>query len=93
MVKFLIKIQKIKPKKSINLLKPYKINLDYYDQKSNLHKESDLFFNWYLVGILGSKKATKYKNLIRKELDKIYRKIYFKNSYFVHRDFHASNLC
>ena len=89
-VKFLIKIQKIKPKKSINLLKPYKVKLDFY-HKSNLHKESDLFFNWYLVGILGSKKAIKYKNLIRKELDKIYKKIYFKNSYFVHRDFHVSN--
>ena len=72
-VKFLMKIQKIKPQKTINLLKPYKIKLDYYDE-SNLHKESDLFFNWYLVGILGSKK------------------IYFKNSYFVHRDFHISNL-
>ena len=90
-VKFLIKIQKIKPQKTINLLKPYKIKLDYYDV-SNLHKESDLFFNWYLVGILGSKKGKNFKNLIRKELDKIYKKIYFKNSYFVHRDFHISNL-
>ena len=90
-VKFLMKIQKIKPQKTINLLKPYKIKLDYYDE-SNLHKESDLFFNWYLVGILGSKKAKNFKNLIRKELNKIYKKIYFKNSYFVHRDFHISNL-
>lgn len=30
-VKFLMKIQKIKPQKTINLLKPYKIKLDYYD--------------------------------------------------------------
>ena len=90
-VKFLMKIQKIKPQKTINLLKPYKIKLDYYDE-SNLHKESDLFFNWYLVGILGSKKAKNFKSLIRKELNKIYKKIYFKNSYFVHRDFHISNL-
>ena len=90
-VKFLMKIQKIKPQKTNDLLKPYKIKLDYYDE-SNLHKESDLFFNWYLVGILGSKKAKNFKNLIRKELNKIYKKIYFKNSYFVHRDFHISNL-
>ena len=90
-VKFLIKIQKIKPQKKINLLKPYKIKLDYYNE-SNLHKESDLFFNWYLVGILGNKKAKKFKNLIKKELNKIYKKIYLKNNYFVHRDFHISNL-
>ena len=87
----LIKIQKIKPQKTINLLNPYKIKLDYYDV-SNLHKESDLFFNWYLVGILGNKKSKNFKNLIRKELDKIYKKIHFKNGYFVHRYFHISNL-
>ena len=88
---FLLKLQKIKPKQSIYSLKNYKINLEYYD-RNNLHKESDLFFNWYLVGVLGKKKAKKYKHLVKKELDKIYRKIYFKNVYFVHRDFHAANI-
>ena len=30
--------------------------------------------------------------LIKKELNKIYKKLYFKNETFVHRDFHVSNL-
>jgi len=90
LVKVLIKIQKIKPKKTINSFKPYKIKLNFYN-KYNLHKESDLFLDWYLVGILGKKKAKKYRKSIRKELDKIYNKIHLKNNYFVHRDFHASN--
>jgi len=91
LINLLIKIQKIKPKKTIFLNTKCKINFDFYNLK-NLHKESDLFFNWYLVGILGKIKAKKYKNKIRPLLNKIYKKIYFKNTCFVHRDFHASNL-
>ena len=29
---------------------------------------------------------------MRKELNNIYKKLYFKNNYFTHRDFHASNI-
>ena len=87
----LIKIQKIKPPKSIKYLKKYKINLESYNNK-NLHKESDLFFDWYLPEVIGKTKAKKYKILIKRELNKIYKKIYFPNTFFVHRDFHVSNL-
>ena len=90
-IDFLLKMQKIKPRKSISALKKYTINLNYYDRRK-LHEESDLFFDWYLTYILGKKKARRHKILIRRELDKIYRKICIKNNCFVHRDFHASNL-
>jgi len=89
-INLLLKIQKIKIKKLICSIKKHKIKLKRYDSK-HLHEESDLFFNWYLVGLIGNKKAKKYKILIKKELKKIYEKIYFKNAYFVHRDFHVSN--
>jgi len=89
-INLLLKLQKIEPKKTINFKKKYKIYLNYYDNK-NLHKESDLFFDWYLSGLLGKKKAINYKILIKKELNKLYKRIYFKNSFFVHRDFHVSN--
>ena len=34
----------------------------------------------------------KIKKILKKELNKIFKKLYFKNNTFVHRDFHASNL-
>ena len=89
-INLLLKIQKIKTKKIACSIKKYKIKFHEYDSK-HLHEESDLFFNWYLVGLIGKKKAKKYKILIKKELKKIYKKIHFKNKYFVHRDFHVSN--
>ena len=90
LVKLLLKIQKIKIKKKINLFSTYKVKLDFYNKK-NLHKESDLFFDWYLLSMIGKRQTKKYKKIIKRELNKIYDKIYFKNNYFVHRDFHAAN--
>ena len=74
LIKIIIKLQNIKLQRNYRLGK-FKINFQNYSIK-NLHKESDLFFDWYL----------KY------ELTKIYKKLYFQNSTFVHRDFHASNI-
>ena len=65
--------------------------LKYFDIKQ-LHKESDLFFDWYLSKFLGIKKSLKDKKIIKKELDKIYKKIVFKNIVIVHKDFHVSNI-
>ena len=59
---------------------------------SNLQKESDLFFDWYLKYCLRKKKISKIKRLLRKELTKIYKKLKFSNNTFVHRDFHVSNI-
>ena len=69
----------------------FKINFETYTLK-NLHKESDLFFDWYLKYSSKKSKIKKIKNILKKELNNIYKKIYFTNNVFVHRDFHASNI-
>ena len=90
LIEIIIKLQKIKIKKNYHLGK-YKLKLQKYSL-GNLHKESDLFFDWYLK--FGSKniKINKIKKILKKELNKIYKKLYFGNNTFVHRDFHASNI-
>tara|TARA_B100000945_G_scaffold215196_1_gene173388 strand:+ start:690 stop:1655 length:966 start_codon:yes stop_codon:yes gene_type:complete len=90
-VDLILKIQKIKPIRKIKLESNKYVNLGNYNKK-NLHKESNLFFNWYLPGVLGKKKSLKFNKIIKKELKKIYKKIYFKNQFIVHRDFHISNI-
>ena len=57
-----------------------------------LFKESDLFFDWYLPLLLSKKKALNIKIKSKKILSKIYNKLNFSNSYFVHRDYHVQNL-
>ena len=69
----------------------YKFKLQKYSFK-NLHKESDLFFDWYLKFSSKNLKIGKIKRILKIELNKIYKKLYFKNNTFVHRDFHASNI-
>ena len=89
-IDLIIKIQKIKLKSN------YKYNKKNIKFKrysiSQLHKESDLFFDWYLKSIIPKKKLIKVKFKIKKELNNIYKKLYLKNTYFTHRDFHASNI-
>ena len=58
-VKLLIKIQKIKVKK-IYKFEKFKIKISNYTL-SNLHKESDLFFDWYLKYFLKKKKLARLK--------------------------------
>ena len=90
LIKIIFKLQKIKIKKNYHFGK-YKIKLQKYSL-SNLHKESDLFFDWYLKFFLKKSKISKIKRILKKELNKIFKKLYFKNNTFVHRDFHASNI-
>ncbi len=87
----ILKLQKIKPINKIKIKSNRNLKLNNYNRK-NLHKESDLFLNWYLAGILGNRKSKKYKTKIKKELNKLYQQIYFKNKFIVHRDFHVSNI-
>ncbi len=89
-IKIILKLQKIKIKKNYSLGK-YKIKLQKYTLK-NLHKESDLFFDWYLKFCSKKLNNLRVKKIFKKELNKIYKGIYFKNNTFVHRDFHASNI-
>ena len=90
LIKIIIKLQNIKLKRNYHLGK-FKINFQNYSIK-NLHKESDLFFDWYLKYCFKSPNLKKIKNILKKELTKIYKKLYFQNDTFVHRDFHASNI-
>ena len=91
LIDLLIKIQKIKPKSKIKSFNKRPYMMDKYSNKY-LFKESDLFFHWYLPLILNKKKALNIKKKSRKLLLKIYNKLNFSNSHFVHRDFHAQNL-
>ena len=90
LIKLLIKIQKIKIKKVYKLNK-FKIKIPKYTL-SNLHKESDLFFDWYLKYFLKSKKISMIKRQLRTELNTVYKKLIYRNDTFVHRDFHVSNI-
>ena len=96
-IDIILKLQRL----SLNYLKLNKVKIKYNKNKNftlkyyninQLHKESDLFFDWYLLKFLGKKKSLKHKKIIRKELDKIYKQIVFKNIVIVHRDFHVSNI-
>ena len=89
-VDLLIRLQKIKSGIIKNFFgKSYK--LKNYSVK-NLHKESDLFFDWYLTLIMIKNKALKIKKILKQKFQILYKKLKFKNEIFVHRDFHVSNL-
>ena len=90
LIKIIIKIQNIKLDRNYRLGK-FRINFQNYSIK-NLHKESDLFFDWYLKYCFKSSKLKKIKEIFKNELTKIYKKLYFQNNTFVHRDFHVSNI-
>ena len=90
LIKLIINLQKIKFKKNIKF-KNYKIRIEKYNL-SELHKESDLFFDWYLKNNGEKKEFKKNKKIIKRELNNLYKKLYFQEMCFVHRDFHASNI-
>ena len=90
LIEIILKFQKIKLKKFYYLGKN-KIKLNNYSI-SQLHKESDLFFDWYLKLLVKNKNLKKIKKILRQELNNIFLKLYFKNDCFTHRDFHASNI-
>jgi aminoglycoside/choline kinase family phosphotransferase len=90
LIKLIIKLQKIKFKKNIKF-KNNKIKINKHNL-FELNKESDLFFEWYLKNNGKKKEFKKIKNIIKKELNILYKKLYFQEMCFVHRDFHASNI-
>ena len=90
LIELIIKLQKIKFEKNIKF-KKHKIRISRHNL-SELHKESDLFFDWYLKNNGIKKEFKKNKNMIKKELNILYKKLHFQEMCFVHRDFHASNI-
>ena len=91
LIDLLLKIEKIKPKSSIKIIGNKKHKINNYTN-DHLFKESDLFFDWYLPLFINKKKALNIKKKARKILLKLYNKLNFSNSNFVHRDFHSQNL-
>tara|TARA_B100000029_G_scaffold51684_1_gene46969 strand:+ start:1448 stop:2413 length:966 start_codon:yes stop_codon:yes gene_type:complete len=91
LIDLLLRIQKIEPKFKIKNIKNNS-HLIYKYSKKYLHKESDLFFDWYLPQLIGKKKSINLKNKGKKILSKLYNKLNFPNCCFVHRDYHSQNL-
>jgi len=83
LIKYLIKIQRINFRTNIFRFKKYNFRI--------LKKEIDLFFIWYLPHILKIKNNSQIKKL-RQLLLSILKNNFINNNYFVHRDFHISNL-
>ena len=90
LIELILKLQKIKLKNNYYFGKK-KIKFIKYSI-SDLHKESDLFFDWYLKFIIKNKNIKKIKKILKQEFNNIYKKLHFKNNCFTHRDFHASNI-
>ena len=90
LIKLIIKLQKIKFKNNFKFQKN-KIVINKFNS-FQLHKESDLFFDWYLKNNGKKKFFKKNRNIIKQELNTLYKKLYFQEMCFVHRDFHASNI-
>ncbi len=91
LVDLLLKIQKIKPKTKIKNIINGTHKIKKYSSKQ-LHRETDLFFDWYLPLFLNKKKILKIKKKTKKILSQLYKNLNFPNSYFVHRDYHSQNL-
>jgi len=91
LVDLLLKIQKINPKLKINNILGKSHVINRYSS-IYLHKESDLFFDWYLPLFFNKKKVQGIKKKTKKILSKLYSSLNFPNSYFVHRDYHVQNL-
>ena len=91
LIDLLLKIQKIKPKKRIKNIGKGSHVIDKYSNK-HLFRESNLFFEWYLPLFLNKKKTSNIKIKIKKILLKLYKRLNFSNSCFVHRDYHVQNL-
>ena len=90
LVEIIIKLQKINFKKDIKF-RNNKIRIKKHNLPE-LHKESNFFFDWYLKNNSKKKEFKKNKNKIKEELNYLYKKLYFQEMCFVHRDFHASNI-
>ena len=91
LIDLLLKIQNIKPKSKIKNINQGSHKINKYSNKY-LFKKSDLFFDWYLPLFLSKKKAANIKLESNEILLKLYNKLNFSNSCFVHRDFHSQNL-
>jgi len=84
------KIQSIKNRKIKNFKEKNYI-LPKYDKKI-LIKEANLFCDWYVKKHLSKINKDKFSKKYRKIINKLASNLKLKNNFFVHRDFHVSNL-
>jgi len=81
----LIKNKKIKDFKNKNYLIPK------YDKKILL-KEANLFCDWYTKKHLSKSSKNNFSIKFKEVIKKLISSLKLKNNFFVHRDFHVSNL-
>jgi aminoglycoside/choline kinase family phosphotransferase len=84
------KIQSIKNRKIKNFKNKNYI-IPKYDRKI-LIQEANLFCNWYVKKYLSKSKKDKFSKKFKKIIKQLTSKLKLKNNFFVHRDFHVSNL-
>ena len=89
-ITLLNKIQSIKSKKIKNFKKNTYI-IPKYDKKI-LIDEANLFCDWYAKKHLNNLKQDKFTKSFKKILKNLTNNLKLKNNFFVHRDFHVSNL-
>ena len=83
-------IQKIK-NKNIRNFKKKNFVISKYDKKI-LIKEANLFCDWYVKKNLSKNIRNEFIKKYKKIIKKITQCLKLKNEFFVHRDFHVSNL-
>ena len=89
-INLLNKIQSIKNRKIKNF-KNKNYTIPKYDNKI-LIKEANLFCDWYLKKNLPNITKTKFSKEFKKITKQLASNLKLKNNFFVHRDFHVSNL-
>ena len=89
-INLLNKIQLIKTKKTKNFKNNY-YKIPKYDKKI-LINEANLFCDWYAQKYLNKLDKKKFSKDFKKILRNLTNNLKLKNNFFVHRDFHVSNL-
>ena len=89
-INLLNKIQFIKDRSVKNFRKKNFI-IPKYD-KEILNKEANLFCDWYVKKEISKKYRMKFNRKFKKIVRKLSLSLKLNNNFFVHRDFHVSNL-
>ena len=89
-INLLIKIQSIKNRSVMNF-KNKNYTIPKYERRI-LFKEANLFCDWYVKKNLLKARRNKFLRKFRIIIKKLILNLKLKNDFFVHRDFHVSNL-
>ena len=89
-INMLNQIQSIKDR-SIRNFRKKTFTIPKYD-KEILNKEANLFCDWYVKKEMPKKSRMKFNREFKKIIKKLLLRLKLNNNFFVHRDFHVSNL-